>query len=52
MPIAVLLIAILFGVFAFGLALCAIEENPFYWFLVLLVAYACVVYFLKFLAMC
>ena len=53
MPIIILLISILLGIFALGLALCAIEEkNPFYWPIVALVVYACATYFLKFLAMC
>ena len=53
MPIMILLVAILLGIFAFGLVLCAIEEkNPFYWPIVALVVYACMMYFLKFLAMC
>lgn len=53
MPIVILLFSILLGIFALGLALCAIEEkNPLYWPIVALVVYACMVYFLKFLAMC
>lgn len=52
MPIMILLIAILLGIFAFVLILCAIEESSFYWPVAVITAYACVVYFLKFLAMC
>ena len=52
MPIVILLVAIILGISAFGLILCAIEESPFYWPVAIIVAYFCVAYFLKFLAMC
>lgn len=52
MPLITLLLSIILGVVAFGLVLCAIEENPLYWISAVCFGFWTIVGFLKFFAMC
>ena len=52
MPLVTLFLSIIFGVIAFGLVLCAIEDSPLYWISAVCFGFWAVVGFLKFLAMC
>jgi len=52
MPLITLFLSIIFGVVAFGLILCATEDNYWYWVPAVCFGFWAVVGFLKFLAMC